>query len=124
MKKVLIIEDQPHIARILNDVLKKSGYETEVANNGSIGVDKALDFRPDLIFMDIMMPVKSGLDAAREIRNTPEIRDTAIIFLTAKTRQADKDSAMELGITGFISKPFSPRAILSIVRETLGASEE
>ncbi len=120
MKKVLIVEDQPHIARILNDVLKKSGYETEIANNGAIGVDKARAFMPDLIFMDIMMPIKTGFEATREIRASDGLENVAIIFLTAKGQQADKDNAMELGANGFITKPFSPRAILSIVEETIG----
>ena len=124
MKKVLIVEDQPHIARILNDVLKKSGYETEIANNGAVGVEKAIEFKPDLIFMDIMMPIKTGFEATKEIRETPGLEEVAIIFLTAKGQQSDKESAMKLGANGFITKPFSPRAILAVVEETLGKGDE
>ena len=120
MKKVLIVEDQPHIARILNDVLIKSGYHTEIANNGAIGVEKARIFTPDLIFMDIMMPVKTGFEATKEIRESPGLEKVAIIFLTAKGQQTDKEVALELGATGFVTKPFSPRAILAIVEDTLG----
>ena len=123
MKKILIVDDQPHIVRILNDTLKKVGYETDFAVNGEIGVQKASDFRPDLIFMDIMMPVKTGFEATREIRENPELEKVPIVFLTAKGQQADREQARELGATDFVTKPFSPRAIITLVEGILGKQE-
>ena len=120
MKRILIVDDQPHIIRILNDTVKKTGSETEIANNGKVGVDKALEFKPDLIFMDIMMPVMTGFEATKEIRQIPEFKDVPVVFLTAKGQQADKKKAQELGSDHFITKPFSPRAIVTLVEEILG----
>ncbi|MCC6274792.1 MAG: response regulator [Leptospiraceae bacterium] len=116
MKKILVIDDQPQISRILSDVLIKSGFQVEIASNGAMGVAKAIEIKPDLIFMDIMMPVKNGFEATREIRNIQEFQTTPIIFLTAKGQSADKEEALAAGGNEFLTKPFSPKKILELVK--------
>ncbi|MCB1307108.1 MAG: response regulator [Leptospiraceae bacterium] len=119
MKKILIVEDQPHIARILNDVLARNGFDTYVASNGENGVAKARSLKPDLILMDVMMPIKSGFDAAREIQEFGGLEDCRLIFLTAAEQETDRQQAAELGATEFITKPFSPREVLHKVQSLL-----
>lgn len=119
MKKILIVEDQPQISRILADVLIKSGFKIEIANNGAIGVLKTKEFKPDLIFMDIMMPIKNGYEATKEIRAIDEFQKTPIIMLTAKGQSSDKEEALAAGATDFLTKPFSPKKILEVVKSIL-----
>ncbi len=122
MKKILIIDDQPQISRILSDVLIKSGFRVEIASNGAIGVDKTKEFKPDLIFMDVMMPVRNGYEATKEIREISQFKSTPIIFLTAKGQSSDREEAMAAGATEFLEKPFSPNKILEIAKMYLSAS--
>ncbi|MBE7413089.1 MAG: response regulator [Leptospiraceae bacterium] len=119
MKKILIVDDQPQISRILTDILVSEGFQVEVARNGAIGVAKTIEIKPDLIFMDIMMPVKDGFEATREIRNIKEFESTPIVFLTAKGQSSDREKAIEVGGNEFITKPFSPKKILEVVKSIL-----
>ncbi|HMV80707.1 MAG TPA: response regulator [Leptospiraceae bacterium] len=119
MKKILIVDDQPQISKILNDILVKSGYKTEVAFNGEQGYLKALEVRPDLIIMDIMMPVLSGFDSTKKIKANSEISHIPIIFLSAKGQDSDKEDAAKLGVSHFITKPFSTKNVIEIIQKIL-----
>jgi CheY-like chemotaxis protein len=120
MKKVLVVDDQPQISKIINEILTKSGYETILAFNGEIGYQKALETKPDLIIMDIMMPVMSGFESAKKIKSNPETSKIPIIFLTAKGQEADKEEAERLGSHAFITKPFSPKQLLQMIQSIIG----
>ena len=122
-KKILIVEDQPHIARIMSDVLRKQGYELELATNGIMAIEACRNFNPDLVFLDIMMPLKSGLDALAEMRQIETMRKTPVVFLTAKADQSDREHAAALGAVAFLPKPFSPRTIVSVAAETLALQD-
>lgn len=116
---ILLVDDQPQISKILNDVLSKKGFTIAMAFNGEIAYQKALELKPNLIIMDIMMPVLSGFDAARKIKSHEELKGIPIIFLTAKGQDSDREEAEELGAAGFVTKPFSPKFLLGLVEEIL-----
>lgn len=118
-KKILIVDDQISVVKIVSDVLKKGDYEIITAANGQLGIDSAKENKPDLIIMDIMMPVKTGLEAIQEIKEMDDIKSIPILVLTAKGGGNDLETAMNLGASGFLSKPFSPRAILEEVDRLL-----
>ncbi len=120
MKTVLIVDDQPQISKILNDVLTKSGYHTILAFNGEIGYQKAIEIKPDLIIMDIMMPVLSGLDSARKIKAETDTQHIPIIFLSARGQESDKEEADKIGAVAFVTKPFSPKSLLALIQEKIG----
>lgn len=120
MKKVLIVDDQPQISKILNEVLSRSGYETILAFNGEVGYQKALETKPDLIIMDIMMPILSGFESARKIKNEPDLVHIPIVFLTAKGQDSDREEAEKIGASAFVTKPFSPKQLLQLVQSKIG----
>ncbi len=103
MKRILIVDDQPHIAKILTDVLQKTGYETHTAANGQAGIDSARTLKPDLIIMDVMMPIKTGFEATKEIKEDASMKEIPVVFLTAKGQDSDRTTAQELGAAGFIT---------------------
>ena len=116
---ILLVDDQPQISKILNDVLSKKGYTIALAFNGEIAYQKALEIKPSLIIMDIMMPVLSGFEAARKIKSHEELREIPIIFLAAKGQDSDKEEALAIGAVGFVTKPFSPKFLLNLVEDIL-----
>ena len=116
---ILLVDDQPQISKILNDVLSKKVYTIALAFNGEIAYQKALEIKPSLIIMDIMMPVLSGFEAARKIKSHEELREIPIIFLTAKGQDSDKEEALAIGAVGFVTKPFSPKFLLNLVEDIL-----
>lgn len=120
MKTILVVDDQPQISKLLNDLLTHSGYEVHLAFNGEMGYKKALEIKPNLIVMDIMMPVMSGFDSVKEMRKYPELAKTPIIFLTARGLESDKTEAEKLGAVAFVTKPFSPKQFVQIVKQQLG----
>ncbi|HMV43494.1 MAG TPA: response regulator [Leptospiraceae bacterium] len=120
MKKILIVEDQAPMAKILADIFKKENYDVITANNGQIGIDKAKEIKPDLIITDIMMPVKTGLDLLKELRDLPEFAATPIFVITAKGGTTDSKTAADAGASSFITKPFSPGQIVLEIKKFLG----
>ncbi len=116
-EKVLVVEDEPAIAFGLVDNLEMEGYEVEMANDGQAGLAKALDWTPDLVLLDWMMPNMSGLDVLRELRSRG-LR-CGIIFLTAKSADLDKVKTLELGADDYVTKPFSVIELLARVKAVL-----
>jgi len=119
MKTILLVDDQPHISKMIAIKLEKMGYKVLFAENGKIGIKVAKQSKPDLIIMDIMMPEMDGFSAVSEIRNDPEIKDTAVIFLSAKGQDSDKKKAQELNAVDFVCKPFSPKDLTDIISKHL-----
>jgi two-component system chemotaxis response regulator CheY len=119
MKKILIVEDQAPMAKILGDILKKDGFDIYTAPNGQIGIDKAKEIKPDLIVTDIMMPIKTGLDLLRELKANLDFAKTPIFVITAKGGNTDMKSAMDAGASGFITKPFSPGQVVDEIKKAL-----
>lgn len=111
--KVLIVDDDPDILEMLTYNLEKEGFEVRTANNGKKAVSAALAFLPDLILMDIMMPVMDGVEACRQIRELPELRQAYIIFLTARAEEYSEVAAFDTGADDYLTKPIKPRALMS-----------
>ena len=118
-KKILIVDDEPHVIRLLSFMLQKEGYDVTTAENGEIGVSKARDIKPDLMFLDVMMPKMNGHEVCQAIREDPALSGTRIVMLTASGQEADRVKGLSLGVDDFITKPFSPRKVSQLVREIL-----
>jgi two-component system alkaline phosphatase synthesis response regulator PhoP len=114
-KKILIADDEPDILEIINYNLQINGYEVETAKDGDQAIQKAKQFKPDLIILDIMMPKKNGIEVCKILRSQPEFNDTVIIFLTALNDELSHVKGLEFGADDFISKPVSPKIVLSKV---------
>ncbi len=111
--KILIVDDDPDIIELLHYNLTREGYEVAQAENGRKAIEIAQTFKPDVILLDVMMPVLDGIAACREIRQMPDFRQTHIIFLTARAEEFSEVAAFEAGADDFITKPIKPRALLS-----------
>jgi two-component system cell cycle response regulator DivK len=118
-KCILVVEDQADNRRILRDLLANTGYELIEAESGEEAITAVTARRPDLILMDIQLPVMDGYEAARRIKSTPEMKAVRIIAMTAYALAGDEAKARAAGCNAYISKPFSPRALLAKVREYL-----
>ena len=115
MKKILLIEDNDDIRSNTAEILELANYEVEVAENGKRGVEKALEFLPDLIICDIMMPELDGYGVLHAIQRNETIKNTPFIFLTAKTERSDFRKGMEQGADDYITKPFDGTELLNAV---------
>lgn len=111
--KILIVDDEVDILELLQYNLEKEGYKVKTASDGSKAVKTAKAFLPDLILMDIMMPVMDGVEACRQLRQGAETKDTKIIFLTARTEEYSEVAAFEVGADDYLTKPIKPRALIS-----------
>ncbi|GAO45169.1 response regulator [Flavihumibacter petaseus] len=118
-KKILLIEDNDDVRSNTAEILELSNYEVIVAENGKIGVEKAMEHRPDLIICDIMMPVLDGYGVLHAINRNAAIKHTPFIFLTAKSEKGDFRKGMESGADDYITKPFSGSELLNAVDSRL-----
>lgn len=121
MHRILIVEDEPEIARALEDDLRLEGYEVEIARDGPSGATRAREPGLDLILLDVMLPGKDGFDVCREIRKAGV--NTPILFLTARTHETEKVLGLDLGADDYITKPFSPRELRARIRARLRDSK-
>ena len=119
-KRILIIEDQEDNRAILRDLLTSAGYDFVEAINGAEGVAAAERERPDLILMDIQLPLLDGYEATRRIRTIEGLQATPIIAVTSYALSGDEAKALAAGCNAYITKPYSPRRLLAKVRELLG----
>lgn len=115
--KILVVDDEQPIADILKFNLEKEGYQVICAFDGGTAVELALQENPDLILLDLMLPVKDGMDVCREVRQ--HLHTTPIIMLTAKDTEIDKVLGLELGADDYVTKPFSTRELLARVKAHL-----
>ena len=118
-KRILVVEDTENNRRILNDLLTKAGFDVIEAFDGEKGVAMAEERRPDLILMDIQLPMIDGYEATRRIKSNPDLRDIPIIAVTSYALSGDEDKARAAGCDDFVPKPYSPRQLLAKIRELL-----
>jgi two-component system cell cycle response regulator DivK len=118
-KRILVIEDQEDNRRIVRDLLTSVGYELIEAVTGEEGVAMAESQRPDLILMDIQLPGLDGYEATRRIKAKPDLRQIPIIAVTSYALSGDDVKAKQAGCDDYVTKPFSPRALLAKIREHL-----
>lgn len=123
MKKILIVEDNPTNRRLLRDVLKYYGYEVLEAADGKEGVSMAIEYLPDLVLMDLQMPVMDGIQAGIMLKNEPKTRDIKIIALTSFAMKGDRDRVMKAGFDDYISKPIDTRSLPRILELHLGTGK-
>jgi len=119
-KRILVVEDQEDNRRIIRDLLMSAGYELIEAADGETGVRLAETERPDLILMDIQLPVLDGYEATRRIKQNPELRAIPIVVVTSYALSGDDVKAMQAGSDAYVAKPFSPRELLATIRKFLG----
>jgi two-component system, OmpR family, KDP operon response regulator KdpE len=115
--RILVIDDEPQIRRIMRETLTSSGYEVDDAKNGEEGLLKVREFRPDLVLLDINMPEMSGVELCRAIRK--DSRSIGIIMLTVRNSETDKVAALDAGADDFVTKPFSTPELLARIRAGL-----
>lgn len=118
-KCILVVEDQEDNRRILRDLLTSQGFEIVEAVTGMEGIKLARERRPDLILMDIQLPDLEGYEVARQIKSIDELKDIPIIAVTSYALSGDDVKAYEAGCCDYVSKPFSPRALLVKVQQHL-----
>jgi two-component system, cell cycle response regulator DivK len=118
-KRILVVEDQPDNRQILRDLLENAGYEMIEAENGEEALTAAAAHKPDLILMDIQLPLLDGYEATRRIKADPALRATPIIVVTSYALSGDETKAREAGCDAYVTKPFSPRNLLAKIREYL-----
>jgi two-component system cell cycle response regulator DivK len=118
-KRILIVEDQEDNRVIMRDLLRTAGYELIEAVDGQEGVQLAQRERPDLILMDIQLPIIDGYEATRRIKAIAELKSTPVIAVTSHALSGDEAKARAAGCDGYVAKPFSPRELLAMVRSYL-----
>ena len=118
-KRILVVEDQEDNRRILRDLLTRSGFAITEAENGEEALAAIEMERPDLILMDIQLPVLDGHEATRRIKADPQLRTIPIIVITSYALSGDEAKAREAGCDAYVAKPFSPRQLLAKIKECL-----
>ncbi len=118
--QILVADDEPHIGRIIQLKLEAAPYDVSLAADGRAALERLRsDEQIDLVLLDIMMPFHSGLEVLAAMRDMPHRAHTPVIILTAKGQDADREEAMSLGATDFVTKPFSPSRLLQRIDEIL-----
>jgi two-component system, cell cycle response regulator DivK len=118
-KRILMVEDTEDNRQIIRDLMESVGYDLIEAEDGAAGVAMAIEHRPDLILMDIQLPVMDGYEACRRIKADPELRHIPIIAVTSYALSGDETKTKAAGCDGYVAKPFSPRQLLAKMNEFL-----
>jgi CheY-like chemotaxis protein len=118
--KILVVDDEPFICRSLSFVLRKDGYEVAEARDGEEALRLIRGQRPDLVFLDVMMPRVDGFEVAEIVRADPDLAGIRIVLLTARGQDSDRARGRAAGVAAYVTKPFSPSRILEQARELLG----
>jgi DNA-binding response OmpR family regulator len=122
-QKILIVDDEPHIRMLIEQTLEEledEGVEFLTAENGEIALEIIQEEKPQLVFLDVMMPKMNGMEVCRKIKKELVLNDVFIVLLTAKGQELDRQKGHEVGADIYMTKPFDPEAILGKAREVLG----
>lgn len=114
--KILLVDDDPDILELLEYNLIREGFQIKTAENGQIAIEVAEEFLPDMILMDVMMPEMDGIEAGRIIKQMKNLKNTYLIYLTARTEEFSEIAAFEIGADDYITKPVKPRALISRIK--------
>jgi two-component system alkaline phosphatase synthesis response regulator PhoP len=120
-RKIVVVDDEPFISRSLAFVLRRENYEVFEARDGAEALEVITRERPDLVFLDIMMPKVDGFEVTERVRADPNLGGVKIILLTAKGQDADRERGKSAGADEYMTKPFSPTKVLDRAREILEA---
>jgi two-component system alkaline phosphatase synthesis response regulator PhoP len=118
-KKILVADDNENIREALTYLLEDEGYQLWLAKDGAETITKVREFRPDILFLDVMMPEINGYDVCRAIKSDPVLKNTYVIMLTAKGQVAEQERGKEVGADEYVVKPFSPMEILTKIKNIL-----
>lgn len=118
-ERILLIEDDSDISELVQYNLEREGYKITVAADGEVGLNQALQVKPDLIVLDLMLPTMDGLSVCKKLRSMPETLGIPIVMLTAKGEESDIVIGLEMGADDYISKPFSPKELIARIRAVL-----
>jgi two-component system, OmpR family, alkaline phosphatase synthesis response regulator PhoP len=119
-KKVLIADDEPNIVTALEFLLQRNGYEVYIARNGEGALKLVEQHHPDLVLLDVMMPLKSGYEVCQRMRERPDWRHIKIVMLTAKGRDVEMSKGLSIGADLYITKPFSTQELIAKINRLLG----
>jgi DNA-binding response OmpR family regulator len=119
MKKVLVVDDQPQIVRLIQLHLEREGFQVLTGADGEEALERVRSEHPDLVILDVIMPKKDGFEVLRTIKATPDLRHTPVIMLTVKTQSADIVEGLREGAELYLPKPFHPRELVALVRRVL-----
>ena len=117
--KILVVDDEPPIVRLMEFILARQGHEMLIAVNGQEALDKVRAHQPDLVLLDIMLPRIDGYEVARTLRADPATATLPIIMLSAKAQEEDIQKGIDVGVDEYITKPFSPEQLVGVVGDYL-----
>lgn len=123
-RKILAVDDEKHIVRLVQVNLERQGYEVITAHDGKEALQKVEDERPDLVVLDVMMPYMDGFEVLQSLRRNPSTRDIPVIMLTAKAQDADVFRGWQSGVDCYLTKPFNPMELVSFVKRIFKALED
>lgn len=118
-QKILVVDDEEDILDLISYNLTREGYQVYTATNGRLAIEKAKEVNPDLIILDVMMPVMDGIEACRVMRAMPEFKHTFMVFLTARSEEYSEIAGFHVGADDYIAKPIKPRALMSRINAIL-----
>lgn len=118
-KTLLIVDDEPNIVISLEFLLKREGFQVAVAGDGEEALRMVGEIKPDLVLLDIMLPLKNGFEVCQEIRAHPDWQSIKILMLTAKGRDTEVQKGMALGADAYLTKPFATKDLVAKVKELL-----
>lgn len=120
--RILIVDDEPNIVVPLEFLMRREGYEVQIAADGEAALDALAKAPPDLVILDVMLPKVSGFEVCRRIREDPRRSGLKILMLTAKGRESEMAKGLDLGADLYVTKPFSTRDLVAQVRRLLGGA--
>ena len=119
MATILIVDDSPTEAHVLKGILEKNGFEVETAENGTEGIERARELKPDLVLMDVVMPGLNGFQATRQLTKGTETADIPVIIVTTKDQETDRVWGMRQGAKDFLSKPVAEKTLMEKINAVL-----
>ncbi len=120
--RILIVDDDPMIRRLLQVNFRLEGFDVDVAGRGEEALELASAVRPDIVVLDVSMPDMDGWEVMGRLRDNPETASVPVVFLTARTGQREQEKAQQLGADGYLVKPFDPGELVQVVQRTLAAA--
>ena len=120
--RILVVDDDPVIVRLLEVNFRLEAFDVVTAGGGEEAIALARETPPDIILLDVMRPGLDGYEACRKMRETPELADVPVLFLSARAKDDDRSRGMELGLVEYVTKPFDPTELVALVRRHLAGS--
>ncbi len=123
-KMVLVVDDEPHIVRLVEVNLQRAGYQVITASSGAEALEKISDEKPDLVTLDILMPEMDGFEVLRSIRSHPSTEDLPVVILSQLARHEDVFKGWQEGCNSYVAKPFNPRELLGFIERIFNSQVE